>query len=386
MKKIIFLVLPEKGHINPYIGPAQALQKNGNRVSFASIGNISEQIEKAGLEFDLSLVSKKAPEQPMRGKELVDLVNNKIAMKKWIQSLLLNVSKEDVTRQLDWLKLVRPDVLVIDPLAYTSVIAAELSGIPWVSMSNSLNPVLEGDVTSDLLDTLQEIRIQRDKLFQTFDVKVDFKGCDALSKYLTIAFCTPEFVGERGSDVHMVGPSLPIKNRGDETVVIENNEELTIYASFGSQIFYWPEIFEKLMTATQGENWRLILSVGDLIEKLQKPDHVTLYRYAPQLEILPKSTLFITHGGANSVMESIYFQTKLWVTPMCNDQFHQGHYVNKSGIGLVEDIRKLSTIQIKERIKQILNSREIETNINRVARSYQIDGSRKSAELIEALI
>lgn len=384
MKKITFFVLPEKGHINPYIGPAQALKQLGHSVSFVSVGNVSEQIKKAGLEFDSSLVSKTPPEQPMRGKELVDLVNNKAAMKAWIQSLLLNISTEDVNNQMAWIKSAKPDALVIDPLAYSSVIAAELTQTPWVSMSNSLNPVLEDDVTSDLLETLQEIKAQRENIFRRFNVNVNFKGCDALSKYLTVAFCTPEFVGTRSSDVQMVGPSLPVQKRGDETSLKEIENKTIIYASFGSQIYYWPEIFENLISATESENWHLILSVGDLVDTLPKKDHVSLYKYAPQLEILPKSSLFITHGGANSVMEAIYFQTKLWVSPMCNDQFHQGHYVKKSGIGLVEDIRNLSATDMKVRIKSILNNPDIEKNMQRVARSYQIDGSKKSASLIAA--
>lgn len=386
MKKISFIILPEKGHINPYIGPAQALQELGHTVTIASIGDISNQIEKAGLKFDRALLSLKKTTQPMRGKDLVELISHKAAMKTWIKALLLDISQEDVNKYITWIKTEKPDILVIDPLAYAAVIAAEVTTTAWVSMSNSLNPILESSVKSDLLETLSEIEDQRSKLFKTFNVNVNFNGCDALSKYLTIAFCTPEFVGHRNNTVHMVGPSLPIKGRGDEEIFkLETNRPI-IYASFGSQIFYWPEIFENLIVATRNEGWQLKLSVGDLVHTLPQEDHVTLYSYAPQLDILPKASVFITHGGANSVMEALRAKTKLWVSPMCNDQFHQAYYVNKSGLGWVEDIRSLSPVEIKQRLKKILTDPAIHENLQRVTPSYQVDGSRKSAQLISDLL
>lgn len=386
MKKISFLILPEKGHINPYIGPAQALQELGHKVSIASIGDISAQIEKAGLKFDRTLLSTKEPTQPMRGKDLVELVSDKLAMKTWIKALLLDISQEDVNKHITWIKTQKPDVLVVDPLAYAAVIAAEATNTPWVSMSNSLNPILEPDVKSDLLETLGEIEAQRSNLFKNFDVEVGFNGCDALSKHLTIAFCTSEFVGERDHTVHMVGPSLPLHLRGDEENFKTKTDRPIIYASFGSQIFYWPEIFEKLIRAVKNEEWHLKLSVGDLIDTLPQEEHVTLYRYAPQLDILPKASVFITHGGANSVMEALRAKTKLWVSPMCNDQFHQAHYVSKSCLGWVEDIRNLSIAEINQRIKKILTDPSIHENLERVSLSYQVDGSRKSAQLITELL
>ena len=64
----------------------------------------------------------------------------------------------------DW----RPDVVVIDPLLYAAAIAAELEGLPWVSMSNSLNPVLPDDLDSELLRTVRWLTPERTRLFARY--------------------------------------------------------------------------------------------------------------------------------------------------------------------------------------------------------------------------
>lgn len=65
------------------------------------------------------------------------------------------------------------------------------------------------------------------------------------------------------------------------------------------------------------------MSIGKTIKVEQLgalPDNVFVYPYVPQLEILQKASLFITHGGMNSVNESLYYGCPMLVIPMGNDQ------------------------------------------------------------------
>ena len=41
MTRVLFCVIPEKGHLNPYIGPAQALQSLGAEVVFHAPADVS---------------------------------------------------------------------------------------------------------------------------------------------------------------------------------------------------------------------------------------------------------------------------------------------------------------------------------------------------------
>ncbi len=50
MSRILFTTIPEKGHINPMIGPAVWLQRRGHHVRFHAGHDISSQLRAAGLE------------------------------------------------------------------------------------------------------------------------------------------------------------------------------------------------------------------------------------------------------------------------------------------------------------------------------------------------
>lgn len=392
MKKILFCVLPESGHINPYIGPAQALQERGHEIIFVAPKDLSKRLKSCGLSFDQSWCDETEPSLPMRGRELVELIQNKKKMKEWIKSLLLGVSDDTVKKFVEHLKSLQPDVMVIDPLFYAAVIAAEVAGIKWVSMSNSLNPVLPSHLDSDLLRTLSEIDHDRRKMFARFGVhNVQFSGCDVLSNHLTIAFCTKELAGREIPHVKMVGPSLPLNLRGDESEALQNinRTKPLVYASFGSQIYYWPDIFDKLIEACRDLNVQLALSVGDLKSTMMEkflPNFVELYEYAPQLSVLPKAQIFITHGGANSFMEAIYHATPVLLSPMCNDQFHQAHFVEETGIGQVLDLQVATVLEIKEAIQELLQGDHFKIQMRKISDSYQVDGSRQSAEWVESIL
>lgn len=386
--RILFCVLPEKGHINPYVGPAQALVERGHAVWFIAPGDISVQLHRSGLHFDPALVPSSSSSQPMRGAELVRLVKDREAMRSWISSLLLNVTDEQVREYAHYYRDHDVDLIVVDPLFYAAVIAAEVMKKKWVSMSNSLNPILPPEMQSDLLDTLDSIQGERSKLFERYGIEAKFRGCDALSPYLTLAFASRAFVGEPPSDVKLVGPSLPIGRRGDA-----DSDELLpprrplIYASFGSQIYYWPEIFEKLIEACDGLDVELALSIGDLSLNLKRlPNFVRLYEYAPQLELLRYARVFITHGGANSIMEAIAFDTPVLVSPMCNDQFHQAAFVEKCGVGIVRDLQTRSADDIRRDLKLLLDDGKIRDCMNVVSSTFRTDGARESAVLIEELL
>jgi UDP:flavonoid glycosyltransferase YjiC (YdhE family) len=153
-----------------------------------------------------------------------------------------------------------------------------------------------------------------------------------------------------------------------------------IYASFGSQIYHWPELFAKLAEANPGAE--LVLSVGDLPGPFPGC-HV--YRYAPQLELLRRARVFVTHGGANSFMEAIAANVPMLLSPMCNDQFHQAYFTKRSQIGLVTDLRTATVEEIRHDLTRLLEDGPERAAMARLSATYQTDGARAAARLIAGL-
>lgn len=369
--KAAFAILPEKGHINPYIGPAQALEELGASVSIAAPGDIGTQLERAGLSFASDLIPAEVESRPTRGAELVELIQDAGRLDGWIEQLLLSNLDSQVEAVSAWLAREQPDVVVIDPLYYAAAIAAARAGLPWAAVSNSLNPVLPDGLDSALLRTVRRLSQRRDSLFARYGVVAKFRGCDVLSPHLTVAFTTEALVGHAVPGVELAGPSFPLRARGDEeTLRTVAGEEPIFYVSFGSQIYHWPEVFERLSRITS-VHW--VFSMGELAAGAQGWRNCDVYAYAPQLEILKLASLFITHGGANSVMEGLAMGVPMLVSPMCNDQFHSAWFVERARAG-----RTINILDPDERIEIPPFSRD-------VADSYRTDGARRTAELISRL-
>lgn len=392
MRRALFCVVPEKGHLNPCIGPAQHLRRLGFDVAFYAPANIDAQLQRAG-DFTF-LGPKDAPAHAnlSRGATFAAHVRDAEWLSQWIQGLLLG----DVPEQVETLRAAmrhwRPHVVVIDPLLYAAAIAAELEGLPWVAMSNSLNPVLPDHLDSALLRTVRALSPARAQLFAGYGLRAEFRGCDVLSPHLTIAFTTEDFIGASPTGVELVGPSLPQGVRGDEPLFpwdrLDKRLPL-VYMSFGSQIYYQPDLFAKVIEAVRELPLQLALSVAELLDTEDLPplhERVIAVRYMPQLEVLRRADLFISHGGANSVMEALACGVPMLLSPLCNDQFHQAYFIERAQVGRHVDLRMASVADIRAAIQALLQPGTIREHVTQIAASYRRDGAAEAARLINALV
>ncbi|MCA3870763.1 MAG: glycosyltransferase family 1 protein, partial [Burkholderia sp.] len=218
-----------------------------------------------------------------------------------------------------------------------------------------------------------------------------FRGCDVLSPHLTLAFTTDALVGTPPPGVELVGPAMPSGPRGDETAFpwerIDADRPL-VYMSLGSQLYYHPDLFAKVIDATRATSAQLVLSVGELVDSDLLPAgdaRVIAVRYAPQLALLRRTHAFVSHGGANSVMESLACGVPMLLSPFCNDQFHSAHFVERAGAGCVLDLQQAGVADITDALERLLRPGSLREHAVRIRDSYMQDGSAQAARLISAL-
>jgi zeaxanthin glucosyltransferase len=94
-----------------------------------------------------------------------------------------------------------------------------------------------------------------------------------------------------------------------------------IYASMGTLQNGVERVFQVIAEACAGLDAQLVLSLGTGFENLAPlAGNPIVVGYAPQLELLRRSALTITHGGLNTVLESLSVGVPLVVIPVTNDQ------------------------------------------------------------------
>ncbi|MDF4004104.1 glycosyltransferase [Luteibacter sp. PPL552] len=391
MSRVLFCVVPERGHLNPCIGPALALRALGHDVAFHAPGDIREQLARAGDFACFGPVQSPRAPDARRGEAFARQVDDPAWLREWIRSLLIDGVPDEVGRIRATIAHWHPDVVVIDPLLYAAAIAAHLDALPWVSLSNSLNPVLPPSLASALLDTVRALSPQRDALFARYGMAPAFRGCDVLSPWLTTAFATAAFAPDAPGDVVLLGPSIPPSARGDETDFPWDRlapDLPVVYFSLGSQIYYQPAMFGTVIEALRDRPVQLVMSVGDLLDTDALPslgERMIAVRYAPQLAMLARASLFITHGGANSVMEGLAAGVPFLVSPLCNDQFHQVPFVERAGVGRAVDLRRSTPVDVAAVVDALLTCGATRANVARVAASYRRSGADEAARRISAI-
>lgn len=115
-----------------------------------------------------------------------------------------------------------------------------------------------------------------------------------------------------------------------------------IYISLGT-IISSKAFYRKGLAAFADKPVSVILSTGKMDpKKLGKlPDNLYAYNFVPQVEVLQKCKLFITHGGMNSVCEAMACGVPMLVLPILNDQPINAAQVVELKIG-----RKLSFVGV----------------------------------------
>lgn len=387
MSRFLFAVLAEKGHVHPFIGPAQELARRGHEVGFYAPCDLRGPLARAG--FARVFVGEAAgapPPADNRGPAFAALVRDPDRLRAWIAAMLIDSVPREVERLGAAVREFRPDVLVADPMAYAAPIVAAHAGLPWAGLSTSLNPVVPADWTSALIATTSAL--PRAQLFARHGVPAPrFRVSDCLSPVLNVAFTTRELVGEPPAEVTLCGASLPLGERGDEgePLALADDRPL-VFMSLGSQIYHQPRMFEVVARASRGQPWQLVLAMGELAEGFAAGDGVRAVAYAPQLALVARARAMISHGGANSVMEALAHGVPLLVSPICNDQPHNARFVAAAGAGFACDLAVAGPDEVRALLAALCADGPQRATAGRIARSYhQAGGARAAADAILAL-
>jgi len=385
MSHVLFVVLAEKGHVHPFIAPAQALMQRGHAVSFYAPCDLRAPLARAGFKQDV-FVGEQAPSPGNRGEAFAALVRDPARLRRWIHQMLIDSVATEIPRLTEVVAAARPDLIVADPMAYAAPIVAHRNNLPWVGLSTSLNPVVPATWHSELIATTSAL--PRAELFAAHGLPdAKFRVSDCLSPFLNVAWTSPALVGPAPPDVLLAGASLPTI-RGDESdpVSLDPSRPL-IFMALGSQIGHQPRMFEVVIEASRCQSWQLVLAMGDLAGSIRLPPDAHALPYAPQLALLARAQAMISHGGANSVMEALAHGVPLLISPICNDQPHNARFVAAAGAGVTCDLAVAQPDEVRTYLTALCADGPMRAAAARIADSYRAaGGATRVATAIEELL
>ncbi|MEM7153272.1 MAG: nucleotide disphospho-sugar-binding domain-containing protein [Myxococcota bacterium] len=388
MKRAMVFTIPERGHYHPLLGPALELERRGFEVVWGTPADIRSELRAAGVKQVALPPDAPPPDAALRGKALTELLTDPAALAGWIRAMLIDAQAELVEPFREMIRRVKPGVVAIDSMVYAAAIAAEREGVPWVGWSTSLNPVVPDTTRSTLIETLEALDPMRHALFERHGLEARFRVSDVLSPHGTAVFTTSAVASAPADPtIRLVGPSRGGDRTGVRPEIPDRGSRRLAYASFGSQAWYQPERFERIIAAATRRGLAMIASMGDLDAEFRArglPPTIRCEADVDQLAVLEQADVIVTHGGANSVMESLAAGVPLLLAPICNDQPHNLAMVEHCGAGQGIDLETASVELIGEALARLAGPGPHRDASQRIADSYRAqDGSRGAADLAE---
>lgn len=364
--KILFINLPYFGHVVPTIGLVQELIKQGCEVTYLMPFDWKEQVAESGAKFAGYKNHKQLAEQMKNayaaaehiikdfdliiyeqffflGKHLAEKYNkpvvriftapatNDALMKQFIDKGPLSIFKQK------WISK-----------AFTKDIAKDIP----LKTDTWLDEIIHNPPELNLVYTLREYQLYESE------------------------FSADQF--------KFLGPS--IYDRPAESFDFVKGNKPVVYISLGTILKGSTKFFKNCIEAFRDENIDVIISVGKKfsIKKLKNiPKNIHLYASVPQLEVLKMADVFVTHGGMNSVSESLVYGVPMVVVPFVSDQPVNAQCIEKLGVGKRLEYANITSSTLKESVLTVLSSPELQVNLAIVQELIQnAPGNNGGAEAI----
>ncbi len=174
-----------------------------------------------------------------------------------------------------------------------------------------------------------------------------------------------------------VGPSLARRNDHLDFPFDFLAGGPVIYISFGTIANEQLDFYRVCLAAFGGTPYRVVLSLGDKVPREALgalPPNILARPYNPQLDILERAALFITHGGMNSVSESAWFGAPMLVAPQTAEQPIIARRVEQLGAGLILNTRQLGPQSLRAQVEKVLNTPAFRQQSRAIGDSFRAAG------------
>ncbi|MBB6020161.1 MGT family glycosyltransferase [Paenibacillus sp. JGP012] len=392
MARVLVVITPAEGHVNPSLGLITELVKLGEEVVYVCVEEYHSRIEQTGAQvitypFLYDAFSHDPILQPLEYShpyQFIHMVTCGI-IPKMIPEVLRVIENQTF------------DYLIYDSLmGWGGQILAEKLGIPAVCTISSFalvepsglddKPIDTEELYEGIMNTARKISSELQVSLPAVEDMMAHQG--ALNIVYTSRFFQPR-ADELDDRYCFSGPS--IIPRQDAPVfpldLLREHPRENVYISMGTILNKNLEFYKLCFDALKDLPINVILSSGKYtdIEPLREliPDNFIVKPYVAQLELLQYTNVFVTHAGMNSVSEALYFNVPLVMIPMTSDQPFVANRVQELGAGIVLDKNNLYAVDLREAVMEVLGNHVYKDKAHRIGESLrQAGGCARAATAI----
>jgi MGT family glycosyltransferase len=392
--KALFFGLPVHGHVNPTLPLIRELARRGDEIVYFSTG-----------EFEPRLTATGATYRPYRNTFLPELgtVARRLDELAW---LLMRTTSELLGEELDDYRAARPDYVITDSVAQWGHWVGEILGVPVITsvstfafnrhvirygVAHGVRPRSAGQFLSKLRHIFRAARLMG-RLRRTYGVRGP--GLMPMSASpLSLVYTSRDFQprAETFDDRFcFVGPLFEPR-AGDPGFPWEAlGRRRLVYVSLGTLFNDALPFYRTCFEALKDVDAQIVLSVGSRIslDALGSPPPNMLVRtQVPQVALLERTAAFVTHGGMNSVSESLFNAVPMVVIPQMSEQEIVGRRVEEVGAGVFIAKHAVTPERLRASVDQVLNDDRFAAQARRLSESLRAaGGASRAADAVQALV
>ncbi len=366
MTKYIFLNMPASGHVNPTLAVVQELVQRGHEVSYYLTEEFRDTVQATGATFHpyTSMLSgQMMPSRPSFGSSASLLTG--------LGAILAQEANYVPPQVIDSIRAEQPDVMIYDFMCIWAQSIIEALNVPTISVRATYASNEHFNLFDQIRKTMVNDPGQSEvfqNMFKSMAEQTGGAGHPAAAflnmltrvEALNILFIPREFqpAGETFDDRYVfVGPSIFPRHQTTPFPFDQLKPELPLlYISLGSMISNQLAFYQSCFAAFGEQPWQVILSIGkqtDLASLGPVPENFILSAYAPQLEILQRAPVFVTHAGTNSIMEGLYYGVPMVMLPQQPEQQLHAQRTVELGAGLMLEKETVTASMLREAVELI---------------------------------
>jgi len=367
MATVAFFPEGAYGPTNNCVGIGDVLRSRGHRVVFIVEESFAGTLEAQGFEERLMRLGPPPEAEEAPGQFWKDFVaeNAPVFRRPTIEQIegfmaptyqaLVDGSQYVDERLVEIIEELQPDVVVEDNVV--SFPALLTSGRPWVRIVScnplelpdpSLPPPYSGLPVADP-SSWDEFRAEYRRVMSPvhagFGEFCRARGAPALpelefthpSPWLNLYGYPSEVDYTRSLPLGPTWHNVQASIRGTEgawQADLPDGDGPLVYLSLGSLGSADVGLMQGLIDTLGASRYRVIVSMGPRSDELKLASNMVGEEFLPQTQVLPLVDVVITHGGNNTVVESLYFAKPMVLLPLFWDQHDNAQRMDETGFGV----------------------------------------------------
>ncbi len=328
MARYLIVTWDGAGNLVPTLGIARHLVEAGHDVRILGHDTIVQRCGDVGARF-ISF------EQPEGWDEMDDPDDFEAEVELMMDQLCFSSDiADDVAAELE---REPADVVMVDCMLWSALNVAQASGLPTATLVHTPYTIFRGGPLVEMFSPgLERLNAHRNELGLAPVAKLGdvHDACDVAIVALPIEF-EPE-AGDAGNVVRM-GPVLdapPLMKTTDDVDVTDGSTPLVL-VSLSTSEQGQAALLQRIVDAVAVLPVRAVVTTGPSIDPatVAAGANTQVVSYVPHAELLPSTSLVITHAGLGTVMSALGNGVPLLCMPMGRDQFFNAEQVQTLGAG-----------------------------------------------------